>query len=106
MDTGVTRRTTGRRRWLVRRVVLAAVTVAALAALIIASGVAATNPAVSDDPAATYVEIECGGYDADGQVAEPRAIGIDRAPVLPDGTVDIPAVCGGYTADGEFIGDD
>lgn len=52
------------------------------------------------------IPIECGGYDADGEVVNPAATDIDEASVTADGVIEIPAVCGGYTADGILIGDD
>lgn len=64
-----------------------------------------TPPAATGDTGDT-VSIECGGYDAEGDVTDEAATRIDRAPVDDAGIPLIPPVCGGYTADGEFIGDD
>lgn len=66
---------------------------------------AGSTPAVEPVSVQT-TEIDCGGYDADGEVVTPEATRIDTAPVGPDGVPRIPAVCGGYTTDGHFIGDD
>lgn len=72
----------------------------------------ATSPAPATEQVAVQTEatdrisIECGGYDADGNVMNEAATRIDHAPVDAAGIPEIPAVCGGYTAEGEFIGDD
>ncbi len=66
---------------------------------------ARTAPAPAEH-AAQRVPIECGGYDAEGDLVNPDAARIDHAEVTPDGRIAIPAICGGYTADGAYIGDD
>lgn len=72
----------------------------------------ATSPAPSTEQVSVQTEpadrisIECGGYDAEGNVVNEEATRIDHAPVDDAGIPEIPAVCGGYTAEGEFIGDD
>ncbi len=90
-----------------RRTVLATVAAALIAAPILA-GTVATNPSPvdADAPDQRYVEIDCGGYDEDGELEEARATRIERVPVAEDGRVEVPDVCGGYTADGTFVGDD
>lgn len=90
-----------------QRTVLVAVAAALIAAPILAGTLASSSsPVGADTPDQRYIEIDCGGYDAEGRVEEPRATRIERVPVADDGRVEIPAVCGGHTADGTFVGDD
>jgi hypothetical protein len=49
--------------------------------------------------------IDCGGYDADGNVVNPDAAKITEVPVGADGRARIPDICGGYSQDGTYIGD-
>jgi hypothetical protein len=49
--------------------------------------------------------IDCGGYDADGNLVNPDAAKITEVPVGTDGRAQIPDICGGYTQDGTYIGD-
>lgn len=59
---------------------------------------------VQQDSARTEV-IDCGGYDADGNLVNPDAAKITEVPVDRNGRAQIPDICGGYTADGTYIGD-
>ncbi|MDX1621077.1 MAG: hypothetical protein R3320_08815 [Nitriliruptorales bacterium] len=52
------------------------------------------------------ITIECGGYDAEGNVVNAEAVDIGVLEVSTDDKMEVPEVCGGYTADGTFIGDD
>lgn len=72
------------------------------AVLAVAPGIG--GPAPDAGAPAGAISIECGGYDADGDVAVPAAVEIGTLTLAPGDA--IPAVCGGYTADGTFIGDD
>ncbi|MDP9022284.1 MAG: hypothetical protein M3N57_06205 [Actinomycetota bacterium] len=76
--------------------------VAAVASAVVVVGAGALQ-ARSDPPRA--VEIECGGYDADGRLVSAEAAAIEEVPVDPDGTIHIPPICGGYSEDRVFIGD-
>jgi hypothetical protein len=64
------------------------------------------EPAADEAGQQGWVPIECGGYDARGDLVEPDAPPVDRAPIGPDGRPQIPDVCGGYTQDGTYVGDD
>ncbi|MBW3658519.1 MAG: hypothetical protein KY457_07765 [Actinobacteria bacterium] len=98
-------------------------TASVLAALALTGALVGAGAATFDTPSATSptpateqvsvrteptdrISIECGGYDADGNVVHEAATRIDHARVDAAGIPEIPAVCGGYTAEGEFIGDD
>lgn len=52
------------------------------------------------------IEIDCGGFDATGNLVNPQAARIERAPLGEHGQPEIPDICGGYTVEGTFIGDD
>jgi hypothetical protein len=76
-------------------------------ALALVAGFALASVAAPGEASQTErVPIECGGYDADGNLVNPEAAEIEYAEVGPDGLLIIPPACGGYTEDGVYIGDD
>jgi hypothetical protein len=90
-----------------RRIVFAAIVATLLSAPLAAQAVTANSAERSAVPTdRSYVEIECGGYDEDGNLIHEAATRIERAPVDIHGVPDIPAICGGYTEDGTFVGDE
>jgi hypothetical protein len=64
-------------------------------------------PGSASDPwTQRSIEIDCGGFDATGNLVNPQAARIERAPLGEHGQPEIPDICGGYTVEGTFIGDD
>lgn len=89
-----------------RRIVFAAIVATLLSAPLAAQAVTSSSDRSAVPTDQPYIEIECGGYDEDGDLVHEEATRIERAPVDAHGVPDIPAICGGYTEDGDFVGDE